>query len=65
VGADGEPVLINLEELSELIDAGAELSVKMERLAEAQKLQVRGGTCCCLGRVCVSYNTSSMSLIVT
>jgi hypothetical protein len=46
--------LINLEELSELIDAGAELSVKMERLAEAQKLQVsRAGTCCCLKMWCV------------
>jgi hypothetical protein len=35
-------VLISLDELSELVDAGAALNVKMERLAEAQKLQVWG-----------------------
>jgi hypothetical protein len=36
-----EPVLISLDDLADLVEAGQELNVKVERLVEAQKLQVR------------------------
>jgi hypothetical protein len=44
--ADEEPALISLEDLSELVEAGAALAVRLERLSEAQRLQVLAHECC-------------------